>query len=78
MTCWPLSRANSPVCWATISRPGALASIWSTKPLVRSVVTLLPDAPSRMATLPLPPVVLIIASAARLPCSTKSEPRKAT
>ena len=61
MTCWPFSRAKSPVCWATTLRPGALALISSTKPLVRSVVTLLPDEPSRIATLALPPVALTIA-----------------
>src|SRR6266545_4464559 len=73
ITCWPLSRAKSPVCCATISMPGAPALSWLTKPLVRSVVTLLPEEPSRMATFPLPSVALISASAARLPCSTKFE-----
>ncbi len=41
---------------------------------VRSSVTLTPEAPSRMASLAWPPVALIIASAARRPCWTKSEP----
>lgn len=54
--------------------PGACFTTCSLKPLVRSVVTLLPGAPSRMATLPLPPSALIIWSAARLPCSVKSDP----
>ena len=51
-----------------------LAFSSSRKPAVRSSVTLTPEAPSRMASLALPPVALIIASAARRPCSTKSEP----
>src|SRR4051794_14379460 len=46
----------------------------SRKPLVRSSVTLTPVAPSRISRLALPPVALIMASAARLPCWTKSEP----
>ncbi len=51
-----------------------MAPSWSLKPFVRSTVTFTPEAPSRIATSPCPPVALIIASAARWPCTTKSEP----
>jgi hypothetical protein len=51
-----------------------LALSSSRKPAVRSSVTLTPEAPSRMASLAVPPVAVIMASAARRPCWTKSEP----